>query len=150
MKKINRTILSFFGIGFLPLGQGTIASMAGAAFFIGFGNLSVYPALVLIPLVLGFFLIKDSLLDVSLDPPWIVMDEVCGMMITYLFLPKTFKIIIAGFLLFRFFDILKVYPINKAENLKGRWGIMLDDILAGIFSNLILQVVLKFASNILV
>jgi phosphatidylglycerophosphatase A len=71
----------------------------------------------------------------------VVIDEIAGMCITLLFVPFSISYIIIGFLVFRFFDILKPLYIRRLESLKGGWGVMGDDVLAGIYSNLILQIV---------
>ena len=73
------------------------------------------------------------------DPSEAVIDEVVGMGISLLFVPKSIALYIVAFLLFRFFDITKIYPIKKFEKLPGGWGIMLDDVVAGIFSLGVLQ-----------
>lgn len=75
----------------------------------------------------------------SNDPSEIVIDEFVGTLITFLFIPINIKTIILGFLLFRFFDILKPYPIKKIEEIGGSAGIILDDVVAGIYANLMLR-----------
>jgi phosphatidylglycerophosphatase A len=67
------------------------------------------------------------------------------MCISLLFLPVTLATAGAGLLLFRFFDIVKPFYINKAEKLPGGWGVMADDLLAGIYTNILLQVAVKFS-----
>ncbi len=79
----------------------------------------------------------------EIDPPEIVIDEILGYFIAMAFLPKTPGLALAGLLIFRFFDILKIYPMNKLEIVAGGLGIMLDDIYAGIVTNLILQVIYR-------
>ena len=74
----------------------------------------------------------------------VVIDEVAGMCISLLFLPVTIKYVIAALILFRFFDIAKPLFIRKSEALPAGWGVMADDLLAGIFANLILQIVARF------
>jgi phosphatidylglycerophosphatase A len=68
-----------------------------------------------------------------------------GYLITMLWLPRTILFIILGFLLFRFFDILKPPPIRLLERVKGGYGVVLDDVLAGVYSNIILQIIFYFA-----
>ena len=80
------------------------------------------------------------------DPPIIVIDEVCGMLLGLLFLPYDIKLIILAFIIFRVLDTLKPWPIGKIEKLKGSLGIMGDDIVAGIYTNIILQVVVRFTT----
>ncbi|HPG41358.1 MAG TPA: phosphatidylglycerophosphatase A [bacterium] len=79
----------------------------------------------------------------GVDPGRVNWDEVAGMMITLLFLPKHWIIYAAGFLAFRFFDVLKPWPVNVMEKLPGGWGIMSDDVMAGIYSNIVLQILFR-------
>ena len=72
------------------------------------------------------------------DPSEVVIDEWAGQIITFLFVTTTAPNLIAGFILFRIFDILKIWPIKKFEKLPGEWGIMLDDIAAGFMAATIL------------
>ncbi|WP_066435410.1 phosphatidylglycerophosphatase A [Chryseobacterium sp. CCH4-E10] len=78
------------------------------------------------------------------DSNKIVIDEVLGMMVSLLFLPISIKVILTGFFLFRFFDITKVLGIKKSENLPKGWGVMTDDLCAGIYANLIMQILVYF------
>lgn len=73
------------------------------------------------------------------DDSRIVIDEVAGMLISLLFIQRQVSLYILGYLLFRFFDIIKPLGIKKAEKLPGGWGVMADDILAGIYALLLLQ-----------
>jgi len=70
------------------------------------------------------------------DPQEVVIDEIFGYWVSVLFYPFSWKIALLGFIFFRIFDIFKPYPVKNAENLHGGTGIMMDDILAGIYSNL--------------
>jgi phosphatidylglycerophosphatase A len=81
------------------------------------------------------------------DPQYVVVDEVSGQLVTYYCLLQTtlnWKTWLLGFLLFRFFDILKPFPIRYLEKLPGGWGIMADDWLAGIYAALLLRLALHF------
>jgi phosphatidylglycerophosphatase A len=77
------------------------------------------------------------------DPGWIVIDEVCGQWLAYSFVPPALLcdkpwLFFAGFVLFRFFDILKPLGIRKLEALPDAWGVMADDVLGGIYAGLLL------------
>jgi phosphatidylglycerophosphatase A len=79
------------------------------------------------------------------DPGAIVIDEIAGIMITLVFVPFNLINVFAGFLLFRFFDILKPYPISKAETFfKGGTAILMDDIIAGVFARVILEFLIRW------
>jgi len=73
------------------------------------------------------------------DDPRIVLDEWIGYWFSVAFLPKTWAVLIAALILFRIFDVLKPFGIKRLSNLPGGWGVVMDDVLAGIFANLILQ-----------
>ena len=77
----------------------------------------------------------------SKDSYRVVIDEVAGMGITLFAIPDTWQYVGIGLVLFRFFDIAKPLFIRKMEKLRGGWGVMLDDVLAGVYANLLLQIV---------
>ena len=79
------------------------------------------------------------------DPSCIVIDEVSGMLLSLLFIPHDLKYIIAAFFLFRIFDTLKPFPAGRLQSLKGSTGIMIDDIIAAFYTNILLQILLRLA-----
>lgn len=142
-KRTNEIISTVFGIGKLPLMPGTWASAAGVFIYLAIrNNLFIYLSTTALLTMLGFIVCrKAERVFKSRDPKEVVIDEVCGMLITFLLIPFSTANVVIGFFLFRGFDVLKIYPINKLEKItKGR-GIMLDDIVAGIFANIVLQVI---------
>ena len=78
------------------------------------------------------------------DPSEVVVDEVAGYLTTMMLIPLSLTNVILGFLLFRFFDIVKPYPSRSLESLKGGYGIVLDDIAAGIWANIVLHLLIKY------
>ncbi len=79
------------------------------------------------------------------DPGLIVIDEMAGFLMTLLFIPWSAKSVVIGFFVFRLMDITKPFPIRRIEaKLPGGWGVVGDDILAGIYANLVLRIVMKF------
>jgi phosphatidylglycerophosphatase A len=76
------------------------------------------------------------------DPKQVIIDECAGQFITFFLLPLSLNVLILGFLLFRFFDIIKPYPVYKMEELEGGLGITMDDVVAGVFANISLMAVL--------
>ena len=76
------------------------------------------------------------------DPSIVVIDEIVGMWVALLFLPKTFVITALAFVMFRFFDIVKPFPSRQLEQLPRGWGIMLDDVAAGVYANIVCRVAL--------
>ena len=151
---MHRIWLSVFGAGYSPLIPGTCGSAVVAAVFLtaawsGIGPLPL-AAIMLAIAAHGFvvtILYGDQFIQkYGQDPRQIVSDEQCGQAITYLGLwsftntPKDILILtLVGFILFRILDILKPPPIRNLEKIKGPWGILLDDVLAGIFANILLQ-----------
>lgn len=140
--KISVAIASFFYTGFFPYSSGTVASLLTALiwfFFIKF-ELLPYILLVLILTVAGTFIINQSLkyFDNS-DPHAVVLDEVCGMLITLIGVGHNVKNLIIGLILFRIFDITKPLLIRRLEALPKGYGIMADDVLAGIYSMILLN-----------
>ncbi len=77
------------------------------------------------------------------DPHEVIADEVIGLWVAFLGLPLTLFTAVAGFALFRFFDIAKPYPVNRMERLPGVWGVFLDDIVAGLLANVLLRIALR-------
>lgn len=135
-----KLLASFFFTGKLPWCPGTFGSLVGLGLAWG-----------LDPLFAGWFLVVFCLLGFwisdparrafhSDDPKEFVLDEVCGMMLAVLWLPKTLGIYLAGFVLFRILDTLKPWPISLVQKSKNPLAIMGDDLLAGIGVNLILRV----------
>lgn len=78
---------------------------------------------------------KDS--HAAADPSIVVIDEIVGMWITLLFLPKTIPVMVIGFIAFRAMDIIKPQPARAMEPIPNGWGIMLDDVVAGIYANVL-------------
>jgi phosphatidylglycerophosphatase A len=76
------------------------------------------------------------------DPGQVVIDEVLGMLVTLAFIPVGWSAALAGFFIFRVFDIIKPYPANRLEKLHGGFGIMADDAMAGVYSNLVLRLLM--------
>jgi phosphatidylglycerophosphatase A len=81
------------------------------------------------------------------DPGCVVIDEVCGMLISCFMLPLSWPVLITAYFLFRAFDMFKIYPAYKLEKLPGSVGIMMDDIVAGIYTNVIMHIALRFAAG---
>jgi phosphatidylglycerophosphatase A len=73
------------------------------------------------------------------DPSEVVIDEAAGFYVTLFLLPITWQSVALGFLLFRFFDIVKPWPVRQAERLKGGLGIVMDDLLAGVYAHLLVR-----------
>ena len=144
MKNFTKYFATLFGIGFIPLAPGTFGSLFAILIWYVFIDLfSIFYFIILFLFVLSVsFYFTDIYLDnyKKKDPSEVVVDEFLGQSIPLLFIVNfnIYEILIA-FVTFRFFDIYKIYPINKMEDLKGSYGVILDDIVAGIYSLIILM-----------
>jgi phosphatidylglycerophosphatase A len=132
-----------FFIGSVPFAPGTFGSIIGLpiVFLLSRLNLllSVSYILLFIFFAIGIASAAEKILKQK-DPAKIVIDEIAGLMVTFAGLPFNLKTAIAGFIIFRAFDILKPFPIRTLENkVSGGSGVVLDDVLAGIYANLILR-----------
>jgi phosphatidylglycerophosphatase A len=139
-KAIVKFVTTFSYLGYFPKIPGTAGSLAGALIFIllGKNHTSVVLATIIIT-ALGFlFCGPAEKAFKKKDPSAVVIDEVSGMLLCYCFVPMNWPNILAGFVLFRIFDIIKPLKIRKMESFKGGLGIMLDDILAAAYVVLIL------------
>jgi phosphatidylglycerophosphatase A len=129
-------------IGYLPIAPGTFGSLAAFVFFILLKPnpfIHILILFLLIPLGIVSSHHAEKLFD-SKDCRYIVIDEFCGYLLSVALLPFSYAQAAIAFFLFRFFDILKPFPIKKMESLGGGKGIMADDIVAAIYTNLVLQV----------
>jgi phosphatidylglycerophosphatase A len=137
-----------FGVGYSPLAPGTLGTLIAIPVYY---FLSEIPPPVYEITLIGFFFLSVWISENAevffrkKDDSRIVIDEMMGFLITMLWVPKTTLFIIVGFILFRFFDILKPFPIRHLEKrLEGGFGVVLDDVMAGIYSNIILQIISYF------
>lgn len=146
----HKIISTSLGIGYIGKGAGTYAAIFTCLLWYIFQTGQYEPKLapVLITLLLTIQGIRSAN---EVEAIWgkdhnrVVIDEVAGMCITLLFVPVKIEYIVAGLILFRFFDIVKPLGIRKLEKWPGGWGVMADDVLAGIYSNIILQLIIFFS-----
>ncbi len=147
MKVISQSIATFFGLGYFPLAPGTLASLAPIAIWFFF---KPQPAALGKEIIILFFLIASGVwasrrfsrsVDKN-DPRQVVIDEVCGQLVVLVGLPSSQVNLFLAFLLFRALDIIKPFPIGYAEKLPGGWGIMADDLAAGILARALLGLIL--------
>jgi phosphatidylglycerophosphatase A len=153
--------------GFSPWAPGTVGTLAGLLLVVITGATA---PLVLSALIAGGFVIGGLAANVvarhvghrltptaaktkelfqpgehgAPDPSIVVIDEFVGIWITLLFLPSTLPAYACAFLTFRAFDILKPPPARQLERVPGGWGIMLDDVVAGIYANIVSQIIIRF------
>ena len=135
-----------FGVGFSPIVPGTMGTLMAIPIYYFLSSIStpVYE------LTLAAFFFFSSWIAGQAERYWkkkddqrIVIDEIMGFLVTMLWIPKSPLFITAGFLLFRFFDILKPFPIRRLERVKAGYGVVLDDVLAGVYANLVLHLIYR-------
>jgi phosphatidylglycerophosphatase A len=142
---VAKAVGSVLGIGFLPFAPGTFASLAAALFYFfipASQNLQLLLPLIVLSTLLGVWAGGVMEEEFGQDPSSAVIDEVAGQWIALVALPGHPLVVLFSFILFRVFDILKPGPVDRAQRLPGGWGIMADDVLAGILANLSLRVIM--------
>jgi len=132
-----------FGSGMMAKAPGTFGTLAAIPLYLLMAPLTIqwYVGLTLLSVIAGFYICDKAAKDMGVhDHGAIVWDEVAGLLITMIAAPAGWPWLVLGFGLFRFFDILKPWPICWLDTkVKGGFGIMIDDVLAGIFSFVCLQ-----------
>jgi phosphatidylglycerophosphatase A len=148
MNKFNNFHIFYstgFFTGFVPFAPGTIGTITGIIIFLLTSKLSPLQQSMLFLLYFSLSIIatkKAILFLKSTDPPQIVCDEIIGIWISLMFFKPNVKTIILGFILFRLLDILKPFPIKHFEKLPGAFGIIADDLIAGLFTKGLLWLIL--------
>ena len=141
---ISRYIATLGPIGYLPA-PGTCGSLATLPVVILLHNYlseTGYASVAIASIFFSLFIIHQALFSFVYrnDPPEIIIDEFAGCLITFIGIPICWQALLAGFLLFRFFDISKWFGIKYFEQMHGASGVLFDDIAAGIYSNIILHI----------
>ncbi|MBN1573567.1 MAG: phosphatidylglycerophosphatase A [Deltaproteobacteria bacterium] len=134
------------GIGYIPLMPGTFGSLLGVGICLLL-NLGGFPVYIAGVVVLGIAAVKISgdanVLFGEHDSKKIVIDEIVGYLVSMLLIPDTVEYLVAGFIVFRFFDILKPYPAGMVDKkVGGGIGVVLDDVIAGVYTNIVLWAVI--------
>ena len=147
LKKLKYIIATGFGTGYSPYAPGTVGSLVALLLFI-FIPLDDYLwlGISITMFILGIWVSGTVEKDKEKDPGIVVIDEFVGQWIALIFLPRILWIFVAGFLLFRILDIIKPFPAADFEELEGGIGIMLDDLIVAIYTNIALHLTLIFIS----
>lgn len=153
---MKRLLASCFGLGYLPVAPGTWGSLPPVLVFVlmcrfGVPAVSISIVMAALALVGSIVCIKFAPAVIAAtgknDPPEVVADEFAGQAVTligaYAAWPGGIIAAVAGFLLFRFFDIVKPRPIRKLEKLPKAWGILADDLMAGVYAAIVLQICVR-------
>jgi len=156
--KIREFLFTAFYSGYSPVAPGTMGTLVAMIIYITenlvFSNIDpiklnifnfiflliiIYPSIKLADYAEKFYKTKD--------PQQVVIDEVLGYWTGVLFIPFSFSYAVIAFILFRFFDITKLFPINSSESLPGGFGIIMDDIIAGIYTFACMHVIIYFLNQ---
>ncbi len=147
MMQLHKLIASVAGIGFIN-GGGTIAAIVYCFIWWllpeGYSNSFWQVAITTAIIAVGVWSANVVEIIWGKDSSKVVIDEVAGMAVTLLFVPANVIFLLTGLILFRFFDIVKPLGIRKLEKFPKGWGVMADDILAGVYSLVILQLIILF------
>lgn len=153
MKIIYKAFATALGAGYSPFAPGTAGAIVGCIalwLFEKYNLISttstpiLFIGLITGTTVLGIIATNNLEKEWGKDPQKVVIDEVIGLWITMMFIPFTWLNLLIAFVLFRFFDIAKPLGIRKMESLGGGLGVMADDMLAGIYGNIVLLIIIRF------
>jgi len=138
--RIYLLLATLFGLGYTPLAPGTAASLAAVFLFVVIRSQTCFFILTLVSVIVAFLVSsRAEKLFGRKDCKLIVIDDFSGMLITFLFIPLDIRYLVCGFFLFRMLDMLKIPPANIIERYPGARGIVGDDLVAGVYANLMLQ-----------
>ena len=145
MSRLPVAIATVGGVGYSPVAPGTAGSAAGVfTYYILMltGGAPAVAAALIVVCVAGVWSATAAERHFKSDDPGpVVIDEVAGMLATLAFMPLGWSGVAIGFLLFRLFDVVKPWPASCFERLPGGWGVMGDDVMAGIYANLVLRAI---------
>jgi phosphatidylglycerophosphatase A len=151
MTTFYKLVATGFGLGYLPKAPGTWGSIGAFLVSIILSQLLTDPLYNIVHLFLsgitypvGVIACKKLIPIWGKDPGKIVVDEICGMWLAYVFCPPSIPYLLLGLVIFRYFDITKILGISKVDELKGAHVIMLDDVIAGLYTGVILYIIYFF------
>ena len=144
MKHLSLFVATGMYSGYLRPYSGTWGTIPAwlIAFYLIQGNILYLAITTVVVFILSVWSAGEAEKVYGHDSKNIVIDEWAGMFVTLLFIPVTLKAYIIAFLLFRLFDVVKLYPAAQFENLPGGWGVTMDDVAAGVYANFATQLVL--------
>ena len=138
-RNIAHLFVSCGYLGHSPVVPGTVGSAFACVLLFLFQGVCTHPAFVIFLALIAIVVINRMELP-DKDPSFVVIDEVAGMCATMVGQPATAIALLKGFILFRLFDILKPFPIRRIERLPKGWGIVADDLAAGVYANIALLI----------
>jgi phosphatidylglycerophosphatase A len=151
VRKTALLLSSWFGAGLMPKLPGTFGTLVALPLVMVMIHLGGFYGALFLMIFIPIAIWSSGLTQRYLgrdDPREVVIDEVAGLLLTFFLLPFSWLILFLGFVLFRFFDILKPFPIGMLEKkISGGTGIVIDDFIAGVYANLCLRLFLLFFGN---
>ncbi|MBI1806441.1 MAG: phosphatidylglycerophosphatase A [Ignavibacteria bacterium] len=147
----TRVVATGLFAGYSPIAPGTTGSVVGLALYalLGTDNLLIFSIAIVVTFFLGTVVSSQMERLLGEDPPVVVIDEIVGMWISLWLLPKTIWLALGAFFIFRIYDIIKPQPARTFESIKNGWGIMLDDVVAGVYANLTMRLLLVLFPGLL-
>ena len=150
-------ISTLFRVGYFPKAPGTAGTFVAAcvywslpkSWFDSFSTNLYFVISVIILSVVSVFFISKAETELGHDNGKIVIDEFWGYLLAVAFLPKTLTVLILSFVLFRIFDIFKPEPVNVLQKLPRGWGVMADDLMAGIYANFAVRLIFLVHSKLI-
>jgi phosphatidylglycerophosphatase A len=148
---LEKFIGSGFYTGYIKIASGTFASAAALLLYLipGFENPVFLMAIIALFMIIGIDIGTKFESLYGKDPKECTVDELVGTWISLLFIPKKIWMLILAFLIWRALDIIKPYPFSKLEDIKGGWGIMLDDVALGFLALILNHVLINIIKNII-
>lgn len=149
INQIEKILGSGFLTGYIPFASGTFGSLAAVLIYLipGFENLYVILPFTILFLLIGFPIATKFEGIYGKDPSQCTIDEIVGTWISLILIPKNIWYITIAFVIWRMLDILKPYPANKIERIKGGVGIMMDDVIAGFYSLIFIHIIILIINN---
>ena len=146
MIRLAFAIATVFKAGYIPIAPGTVGSIIGLLVFWLIKDYASFTIEMFVAAALFFAGVWASTIVEQVlerhDPGVVIVDEVVGMLVALMLLPPTITVMFLAFLLFRVFDIIKPYPARWCEQLSRGWGIMIDDVVAGLYVNVLIHIIL--------
>lgn len=149
MKPINlfeKIVGSGLYTGYFPIASGTFGSLVGVLIYLipGFENLYIIIPSIIILFAYGIYVSSKFEKQYGKDPSECTVDEIVGTWVSFILLPKKILVIMFAFLLWRLLDIIKPFPARNSEKINGGLGIMLDDVISGVYTVIIIHLTVYF------
>lgn len=152
MNQLEKILGSGLYSGYIKTASGTFASLVALFIFLipGFENPTFMIFIISVCIVAGVPIADKFEKEYGKDPSQFTLDEFIGTWITFLFLPKKIWYLIPAFLIWRALDIFKPFPARRLESINGGWGVILDDVAAGIYSFMAMQIIIYLLNRFII